>query len=583
MSAPRLRKEVAVMTSPGNIRFNRQTLGRFWRVARLMFVSEVRLVALGALLLIVALSLGLTGFNVLRSYVDRDFMNALAQRDSARFYSGLTKYALLFSVMVPLAVFYRYAEERLSLFWRNWLSRHVLTAYFEKSAFYRIGLAREIDNPDQRIEEDIRTFTGASLSFALILLNSCVSLVAFVSLLWSISGRLMLGAIAYALVGSVATYFLGRPLIGLTFAQLRKDADYRYKLIYVRDFSESIAFYRGESSERAGVIGRLVDALRNARSIVNWNRNLGMLTHTYNYVLAILPTVLVAPLYLRGEVEFGTVVQAGVAFAQVLGALSVMVVHFGTLSSLAAVSARVGSFWEAIEAAHVAHEQSDQAVEVTEAPAVTFSGVTLLIPNQPLAVVRELSLVVGSDDRLLVTGPSGSGKTSLMRLLAGLWGHGSGAVQHPSPRQSMFIPQRPYMPLGSFRSQFLYGTELESVSEADLQRVIALTGLEATVARVGQLHEEEDWNSLLSLGEQELFAFARVLLVRPPFLFLDEASNSVDAPRRALLYAELRRLGIRYVSTGPRPQLDQFHTRVLELDGRGGWKVSELPGMAAVA
>jgi vitamin B12/bleomycin/antimicrobial peptide transport system ATP-binding/permease protein len=564
------------LNSPGSIRFDRQTLGRFWTVARLMFVSEARLAAAGMLLLIVTLSLALTGLNVLRSYVDRDFMNALAQRDGTRFLGGLSQYAGLFAALVPVAVFYRYAEERLGLFWRNWLSRHVLDAYFENSAYYHIGIEREIDNPDQRIEEDIRTFTLSSLSFALILLNSGVALVAFVSLLWSISGRLMLGAIAYALVGSVATYYLGRPLIGLTFAQLRKDADYRYKLINVRDFAESIAFYRGQADESVSVKGRLADALRNARAIIDWSRNLGFLTNTYNYVLPILPTILVAPLYFSGEMEFGTVVQAGVAFAQVLGALSVIVVHFGTLSGLAAVTARVGSFWESIERARTHQGATERAIVVLEGPEVSFHGVTLLIPHHEQAIVRDLSLHVGPDVRLLVAGPSGSGKTSLLRLLGGLWSHGHGVVRRPAPRDCMFIPQRPYMPLGTFRHQFLYGTNLQAVDEAALQRVITLTGLRGTVDRVGQLDHEEDWRSRLSEGEQELFAFARVLIVRPRFLFLDEASSSLNAGLRETLYAELQRLGVRYISTGPRSQLDGFHTRLLQLDGEGGYQLLEL-------
>ena len=563
------------------LRIDRQTFRRFWRVARLMFVSEVRWRALGLLLVIVALSLTLSGFNVLRSFVDRDFMNALAQRDQAAFLGAQGRYALVFCALVLLAVFYRYAEERLGLFWRNWLSRHVIDAYLRHGTSYRIGLEHEIDNPDQRIEEDIRAFTVGTLSFSLILLNSCVALVAFAGVLWSISGGLMVGAMVYALVGSILTYYLGRPLIGLTFGQLRKDADYRYKLVTIRDYSESIALYRGEAREGASVKERLARALRNARSTVDWSRNLGFLTHGYNYVLAILPTVLVSPLYFRREMELGTVIQAGVAFAQVLGALSVMVVHFGTLSSLAAVTARVGAFWESIDRAHGPHGPDHELVRIQDTPGVSFQGVTLLTPNRLQTIVRDLTLEVGPDDRLLVAGPSGSGKSSLLRLLGGLWSQGSGVVGRPVLPQCMFIPQRPYMPLGKLREQFLYGTPLERVDDAVLWRAIELTGLEGTIARIGDLDREEDWRGLLSVGEQELFGFARVLLGRPDFLFLDEASNAVDAARREILYGELRRLGIRYISTGPRSSLDRFHNRVLELDGAGGWRVVALPPLAA--
>jgi putative ATP-binding cassette transporter len=281
--------------------------------------------------------------------------------------------------------------------------------------------------------------------------------------------------------------------------------------------------------------------------------------------------------------EFGTVIQAGVAFGQVLGALSVVVVHFGTLSNLAAVTTRVGTFWESLERARAAPRGQGPLVELREGPDLSFLGVSLTLPNHPGPVIRDLTLALGPEDRLLVTGPSGSGKTSLLRLLGGLCSQGSGVLVHPPREQCMFIPQRPYMPLGSFRNQLLYGTGLDDVAEPELQRVIAVTGLEATVARVGRQAHDGDWKNLLSEGEQELFAFARVLLVRPSFLFLDEASNALGDVRRAILYAELQRLGIRYLTTGSRSQLDRFHNRVLTLETGGGWSVQDLPRLARSA
>jgi putative ATP-binding cassette transporter len=214
---------------------------------------------------------------------------------------------------------------------------------------------------------------------------------------------------------------------------------------------------------------------------------------------------------------------------------------------------------------------------------VSFIGVSLTLPNHSGPVVRELTLSLAPRDRLLVTGPSGAGKTSLLRLLGGLSSQGTGVLVHPPRAQCMFIPQRPYMPLGTFRSQLLYGTGLDDVPEPELERVIALTGLENTVARVGRQAHDGDWKNLLSEGEQELFAFARVLLVRPPFLFMDEASNALGDVRRELLYAELQRLGIRYLTTGSRSQLERFHTRVLTLETGGGWTVQDLPPLARAA
>ena len=560
------------------IKFDRETLGRFWRITRLFFTSEEKLRACGMLLLIACLSLSLSGLNVMRNYVDRDFMNALAQRDQARFFKEMSMYFLLFGVMVPLAVFYRYAEERLGLFWRNWLSCRMIDGYFAKHAYYRIGIERQIDNPDQRMEEDIRTFTVNTLSFTLIFFNSCVALAAFVSILWSISGMLMAGAIVYAFVGSLVTYFVGRRLIGLNFLQLRKEADYRYKLVNVRDFSEPIAFYRSEAKEGVRVKDRLGEALRAMRSIIDWNRNLGFFTNGYNYVLAILPIIIVAPLYLQGKIEFGVVIQAAGAFGQVLGALSIIVVHFGGLSNLAAVANRLGTFWETVERAHAASEQSAGRVAVRDAATVSFDHVTLLTPDRSQVMVKDLNLTLAPEDRLLVSGPSGSGKSSLLRLLGGLWREGSGSAGRPPLARCMFLPQRPYMLLGNLRGQFVYGTAREDVGDAELEELVEIAGLTPTVERVGGLDKEEDWKSLLSLGEQQLVGFVRMLVAQPKMLFMDEAANAVDERRRELLYAELKKRGIAYMSIGARSDLARFHTKLLDLQGRGGWRLSSLPG-----
>jgi putative ATP-binding cassette transporter len=368
------------------------------------------------------------------------------------------------------------------------------------------------------------------------------------------------------------TYFVGRSLIGLNYAQLKKEADYRYKLVNVRDSAESIALYRGEKRELLRVRERLKDVISNMRSIIDWNRNLGFFTHGYNYVLAILPTILVAPLYLRGDIDFGVVIQAGGAFGQVLGALSIIVVNFGGLSSLAAVTNRLGAFWESIERAQVENRKLPK-IHTKDSELIQCKEVTLLTPQRDQILVKDLTCSVAPHERLLIVGPSGSGKSSLIRMFAGLWTLGSGQVTRPPIEQSMFIPQRPHMSLGTFRSQFLYGAPTDQVSDEELLQVAEITGLKDTLARVGGWDVEEDWKGLLSLGEQELVAFARIFITKPAVVFLDEATSAVDANRKHILYEELKKKGIRYVSVGILSDLRNYHDVILELQGRGAWRI----------
>lgn len=555
-------------------RVDKHTFLRFWRIVKPFFASEMRWKAAGMILLLVAFSLSLAGLNVIRNFVDKHFMTALALKQWDVFFQQLYFYLLLFSCLTPLAVFYRFTEERLALMWRKWLCEHMLRRYFERRAYYRIDLEQAIDNPDQRLEEDVRSFTGSTLSLALIVLNSVVALYAFIRILWSISLILPIAAVAYALIGSVATYWLGHPLIGLNFEQLKKEANLRYKLVNVRDHSESIALYKGEPEESRGVLRRLHEAISNMRMIIGWNRNVGVFTNMYNYVHPILPVVLVAPLYLRGKVEFGVIAQAAGAFGQVLGALSIIVVHFGNLSSLAAVVNRLGSFDEALSDVRQGPRQAGLPyLEVKEGDTIRFEKVSIMTPRKSEVLVRDLSCELQPAHSLLICGPSGSGKSSVLRVVAGLWDTGTGTVWRPHLAQLMFLPQSPYLVLGSLRSQFYYPDDGRGVSEAHLEEVLRQTGLSSTVSRIGGLDAEMDWPNVLSVGEQQLVGFVRLMLRRPSFVLLDEATSAIDPDMVKRLYRLMREFAGTYVSVGPRKELEGFHDMVLELNGKSGWKL----------
>ena len=330
------------------ILLHRHTWSHFIAIGAPFLHSDVRWKAIALLALLIALLLSISGLNIHNSYVGRDFMTAVARREASRFYRLALLYAGGFAVTTMVAIFYRFTEERLGLFWRQWLTRHLMQRYLSHHAYYWITARADIDNPDQRIAEDIRTFTATTLSFALILLNAMITLVAFTGVLWSITPWLVFAAVAYALFGSLMTMVLGHRLVGLNFLQLKKEADLRYDLMRVREEAESIAYRHGEAQEHARLSRRLTAAVENCKRIIAVNRNLGFFTTGYNYMTQIIPVLIVAPLYIREDIAFGVVTQAATAFTFVVGAFSVLVTEFQRLSTFAAVITRLGAFREAL-------------------------------------------------------------------------------------------------------------------------------------------------------------------------------------------------------------------------------------------
>ncbi len=554
--------------------FDHKSWRRLYRLARPFFFSDSPWKARGLLLLLLGLSLSIKGFDVVMSYIGADFVTSLTMREQDKFTHSIFLYLLAFCVAIPLSVFYRYTEERLALMWRRWFTHHTLDRYFANQGFYRLGWYKQIDNPDQRIEEDIRSFTSTSLSLFLIFLQSTIALFLFVGVLSSISWMLTVTVVIYALFGSTVTYFLGRPLIDLNFEQLRREADYRYKLIKVRDNAESIAFYRGESKERTRVRQRLKDVLRNMLRIINRNRTLNFFTTGYNYMVIILPTIVVAPLYLRGEIPFGKVSQSAVAFGYVLNALSIMVTNFGSLSAYAAVVRRLGVFSEVLTDASSPRSLSG----FQTGKEVRFSNVTILTPDSSRVLIADLSFSVATGG-LLICGPSGCGKSSVLRVLAGLWAAKGGEIVRPPADKCMFVPQRPYLTLGSLRSQLLYAQNRSGFSDAELHAVLKEVELEEMFRRVGGFDATVDWSSTLSNGEQQRIGIARLILAKPQHVFLDEATTAIDEAGEERLYRKIRSFASTVVSVGYRTNLQHFHEQILELHGDGKWHIdTNIPG-----
>ena len=519
------------------------------------------------------------------SYAARNFVTSLAQRDSVAFYRNLWVYLAAFAVAIPVGVFYRYTAERLSLLWRQWMTHLLVKRYFFNRAYYRIRSSERVDNPDQRIQEDVKSFTTGVLGYLLTMINSGVTLVGFLGVLWTISWKLPVWLLLYATFGTGLSILIGRRLVGLHFTQYQKEADFRYGLVRVRDNAESIAFFRGEKREHRDLVQRFGEVINNTMWIIGWNRTLGFFTNSYNYVALILPTLIVGPMFMRGAVEFGVVTQAESAFAQVLMALSVIVAQFEGLSAFAAGIKRLGDLWDNLDDFDIEDEKAlnESQIEVNEdTRGLKLTDLTVQTPGGEKTLTRKLNFALPTGQSVLIMGDSGTGKSSLLRTIAGLWQSGEGGIERPNLNHLIFLSQRPYMVQGNLRAQLVYPQNEEGADDNLIKEALEKVNLTEVLNRVdGDFERIVDWTNILSLGEQQRISFARIFLRKPVLAFLDEATSSLDEPNERLLYERLRELGISFVSVGHRSTLKEFHDHLIVLSKDGTVEVSEIKHSAS--
>ncbi len=553
----------------------RNAWSHWLRVSKPYFISGARRKALWLLAALLALLLGMSGLNVVNSYVGRDFMTAIADRAPQRYGWLALAYLGVFAASTVVGGLSRYTELCLGLRWREWLTQDLIHRYLSGHAYYRVNLKREIDNPDQRISEDVRTFTTTSLSFFIILISSAITVAAFSGVLWSITPWLFVVAVAYPALGTTLAILIGHRLVALNNLQLKKEADLRHELVHVRDHADSLALDHREPKEEAALGDRLRWVVENYGAIIRVLRNLKFFSGGYNYLTQLIPVVLVAPLYMQGKVEFGVVMQAAMAFSQVFNAFSLVVEQFQDISQFSAVVNRLAALTEAIDERSVPEKVPIRVAE--DDRRLAFEGLTLRTPKEGRLLVRDLSLEVPRGRRLLIIGPNGVGKSALFRAIAGVWQWGQGRIVRPPWDRVVFVPQRPYLLPGCLRDQLCDGAGGRDREDDRILEVLQSVNLGPVLERVGGLDAEHDWASTLSLGEQQLLAVARLLLTEPAFAFLDHTTSALSERRRDSIYQRLSETSITYISISDRhPSTDRYHDALLEIHEDGGWRTEDV-------
>lgn len=560
-----------------------------WRLMSSYWHSQEKWKARGLLAGVIALTLGQVYMLVLLNGWNNDFYNALQQRAFESFWPLIGQFAGFAFLHIIFAVYAVYVRQILEIKWRNWMTDKYLDRWLGHQTYYRLQVAGQddMDNPDQRIADDINSFVNLTLGLFVGVLKQATSLVAFVVILWNLSGSLdiplgdtvlsvpgymVFVTLIYSVVGTWLAHKVGRKLIRLNYDQQRFEADFRFSMVRVRENSESVAFYGGEKPEMQNFRERFALVIGNFWGLMKRTKLLNFYVNGYAQIAIIVPVLMCAPQYFNGTMQLGGFMQTISAFGRVQDALSYFVESYDSIAQYVAVIRRLGGFAGHMEEAEALVSSFDFTKNTSNALQLWQMDIALPDGRQ---LAEKLSIAVPAGKRLLISGGSGAGKSTLLRAIAGIWPYGTGEISLPTGWRTMFLPQRPYLPLGSLRRAIYYPQPVPENTDDNLAGLLESFGLQKLV---GQLDTVDDWSRILSLGEQQRLAFIRILLLRPDIVFLDESTSALDEPREAQAYEILHQLlpQMAVVSVGHRSSLLNCHDKQLVLAGDGYWKLQDI-------
>ena len=558
----------------------RTFLGNVWKLTAPYWRSEEKWRAWGLLGAILALSLGTVYMLVLLNNWNREFFNAIQDKNEQDFFALLLYFCFLAAVYIAIYVYRNYLQQMLQMRWRIWLTRQYLGDWLGEQVYYRLELDhRGTDNPDQRIQEDLRLLTDGTLVYALGLLRETITVASFIVILWNVSstlpltiggvdysvpGYLVWAALGYAVLGSALTYYVGRPLIRLNFQQEQREADFRYALVRLRENAEGVALYRGEPAESRGLMDRVERIRENWWGIMQYTKRLNTLTIGYNQVAIVFPYFMAGHRYFTGALTLGNLTQIADAFGQVQTSLSWFVNNYAGLANWKASVDRLLTFHRALEETRAEQARHDGLdVQRDGERTVRAEHLDLVLPNGR-TILADTAFTLEPGERIVLSGPSGSGKSTLFRALAGIWPFGSGRVRFPGNARVLFLPQKPYIPIGSLRDAVAYPGAAADFGDDAIRSTLAAVDLPQLA---GHLDDVQNWSLQLSGGEQQRVAIARALLHKPDWLFLDEATSALDeAGERRLYELVAQRLPhATLVSIAHRPAVAAYHRRRFSL------------------
>lgn len=526
----------------------------------------------GMLALMVLSIILLVSVDAFASFWNRHVLDiVIEQRDLSKYLETLWLSSFLIVLITCLVALAQFVRKKVALDWYKWLSNNTLKQYLSDRAYYKIGFTSGLENPDQRLSQEIEPITTITLRFLTTLLEKSLQMITFLVILWTISQEITIYLVIYTISGNFIAVYLTQELNKINRAELNSKAEYNYALTHVRDHAESIAFFRGEEQEEKIIERRFNNIIKNAEQRINWERFQDLFNRGYQSAISVFSMFILTPMFIQDKIDFGEISQASLCCFLFSNALGQLVSEWGTSAKLSNYIERLASFSDGLKTVSLEPKNLGRITTV-EDNRLAFENFTLQTPDYEKVIVENLSLSVPSGKGLLIVGPSGRGKSSLLRAIAGLWNAGTGRLVRPDLEEMLFLPQRPYIILGTLRDQLLYPHTTDQITDQELEKILEKVNLQHLLTQTNVFDKQVNWENILSLGEQQRLAFARMLVTRPSFAILDEATSALDLINEESLYQQLQQTQTTFISVGHRESLFNYHQWVLELAENSRWQ-----------